>query len=149
MILGCRVFGDEEAIDGLQDLADRARNMRPATRVSREILRAGLKKNAESKGAYFGDSWPPNSPSVQFKKGSAGDRTLEWTGALLTALKGGKGKRGSATKKTASAGVNIFYARFHQAPAEHLPERRVVGVSTGDRRQIVRVVKRYYHRGIL
>lgn len=142
------IDGVESTVDLLQGLGERADDMRPATRQIRELLKRGHREQFRSKGAYLGTPWPADSDATIERKSRLGVpglmSTMVLSGELQEAAEGGKGSSGSATRSLASAGVRIFYARFHIDPKRAgMPPRPVVGIHPKDEARSLRIVEEH------
>lgn len=159
MRLDVEIVGAREAVADLAAIGERARDPRPAMRQVKGILAEGVKKQYASRGGHLNTPWPANAPGTLARKARLGQsaETLTASGALGTALSGGKGKRHRATRSSVTIGTNIWYARFAQAgttgAGKHgqtrAPERRIMGISKSDRAKALRDVERYILRGRL
>lgn len=125
----------------LAGMAGRATDLRPATRVVRELIMAGHKENWESQGASFGTPWAANAPGTIARKGSS--KPMEATGALRAAIYGGKGRSTSASKTLARVGVRLSYARFALGTGGYRPKRPMVGISRTTEGAALKVLERY------
>jgi|GEM_PF-5468647 len=140
--------GVESSVDLLSKLGDRAADMRPATRQIRELLKRGHRQQFRSKGAYLGTPWAEDKPATIAKKARSGipglSSTMVFSGALQEAAEGGSGSRGSATRSFASAGVALFYARFHIKPRRKgMEPRPVVGIHPRDENRALLMVEEH------
>jgi hypothetical protein len=131
----------------LRELAGRVDDMRPATRVVRDLLVEGNRKVFESKGAAVGRPWPDLKPGTLARKARAGipslTSVLVETGELEEAALGGRGSTKRATRSTASAGVNLFYAVFQ------MKLRPPIGLPREVEQQALTVFDRFLARGAL
>jgi hypothetical protein len=145
------IIGAREAIADLSGVAERAGDPRPALRDVREILAGGIAKQFASKGGHLGTPWPANKPGTLARKARLGQgaETLTASGALGTALGGGRGKRHRITRASVSVGVSgdLWYGQFAQTGTKRAPERKIVGISKADNARAVRRVERYIITG--
>lgn len=140
----------------LARLEERTGDMRPATRAVRSLIAEGLARNFESKGSFFGESWPPLAESTRERKARQGLplEPMVATGLLSQALTGGRGKVARATRTTAAAGASkrIFWLRFSQKGSKgsrhgEQPPRSLIGTTTTQREAAVSIIHRYLETG--
>lgn len=125
-------------VDRLRRVEERASNLRPVFTTIREMMLKDQRRNFDSRGGVFGEKWP-------------GSATMEKSGALAAAARGGKGRVARIGKATVKVGINkkIFYARFHQAGAPagsrrgNLPRRVLVGIAPPTRRTSLTLISKY------
>jgi phage gpG-like protein len=152
---GVELEGDEKVIHDLTTAAGRAKDARPAMRKVRAIMEGANRKQFETGGAYFGDSWAPLAPGTLARKARKGQdsQPLRASGVLEASLSGGKGRRGGATKTIARAGTSVWYAVFAQAGTKKAghgasaPKRPIVGLAKRDRTKAIRVVEKFLATG--
>jgi len=157
--LDVEISGAREAVANLAAIGERARDPRPAMRKVKGILAEGVKEQYESRGGHLETPWPANTPGTLARKARLGQsaETLTATGALGTALSGGRGKRHRATRSSVTVGTNVWYARFAQSGTSgagkhgqtRAPARQIMGISKSDRAKALRDVERYILRGLL
>lgn len=152
MSLTVKAEGTTQVASHLDQTADRARDAKPAMRKIREIMEAGNRKQFETSGAYFGDSWAELKPGTLARKARRGQdaRILRANNALSTSLSGGKGKRGGATKTQARAGTSVWWGIFAQTGTtgkRAAPRRQIVGLSRRDRLKSVRTIEKFVLTG--
>ena len=149
MKLEAEVTGELKVAEELMEMAKRARDPRPAMRKARDIMITANRKQFETSGAYLGDPWPEDSEETLKRKRRKGQDTRpnRATGAMETALSGGRGRSTSATKTGARAGTKIFYARFAQVGTKNQPQRQVVGLHSRDRRKVLMVLDKFVRTG--
>lgn len=135
----------------LKSLAARSADMKPAFAVVVEAMRAGFRENWSSRGSDFGTPWAPNKPGTLANKAREGQQgLLTATGALETAIRGGKGATRRVALTSARAGVSgrsLFYARFLQSGRTDMPARPLVGIDVETSRRSVSILERYLLRG--
>ena len=129
----------------LSGLAGRATDLRPAMQVVKGLIIEGHKRNFMSKGGEFGTRWAPNAAGTLAKKARLGQGSspLEATGALKTALFGGRGRSTRVTKSGVRVGVRLMYARYNLGESRYRPARPMVGVSPATERAAYKVIERY------
>lgn len=140
------ISGVDAAVGELHDLVVRAEDMSPAMQQVKALLLAGHRKQFQSKGAYLGTPWEKDAPATVAKKARHGlaslSSTMVFSGDLQQAAEGGPGSRSRATRSMASAGVDIFYARFHINPRrDEVPARPMVGIHPRDEEFALRIVE--------
>lgn len=113
----------------LDQLADRARNAKPATEALLDLMVEHQRRQWESDGARGGKPWPKNTVEWAARKRGEGKSTspLRYTGALMDSLTArGKVKGGIRTvgKQRATLGTRVFYAKFQHA--------RLIGYTSQD-----------------
>lgn len=138
----------------LTGLADRAQDLKPAMRSIRDLMVEGHKKNFATQGSFLGQPWPALSAQTTERKARQGlpQNPMESSGSLLRALSGGRGRRTSATKTMARAGVAQYYARFHLAGASggrkgDLPARPLVGMTSAQVARANSIIRIYLETG--
>lgn len=159
MKLDVEIVGAREAVANLAAIGERARDPRPAMRQVKGILAEGVKKQFDSRGGHLNTPWPANAPGTLARKARLGQpaETLTATGALSTALSGGRGKRHRVTRSSVTIGTSIWHAHFAQTGTSgagkhgrtRAPARRIMGISPSDRAKALRDVERYILRGRL
>lgn len=149
MKLAVDVLGDEELSDDLDDLGDRAGNMRPAFLA---VLRFVMVPRLRSR--FTGAGWTPLADATVERKRRAGQdtRILRATGALEDALTGygrATGRLQTVGKSTVriGAGKKLFYARFHQFGTKKMPKRELFGWEPADRTKALKLIDRYLFGG--
>ena len=125
----------------LAGLAGRATDLRPAMTVVRDLIIAGHKENWESQGAALGTPWPANAPGTLARKSST--RPLEATGALKTAIYGGRGRATRVMKTGVRVGVRLMYARYNLGSSRYRPARPMVGISRSTEAAAFKVLEKY------
>jgi hypothetical protein len=140
------VDGVDAAVGEMRDLVLWAEDMSPAMRQVKALLIEGHRQQFQSKGGYLGTPWPANAEATIARKARHGIPSLSSTmveeGSLQEAAEGGRGSRSRATKSMASAGVSLFYARFHINPKRAgMPARPVVGIHPKDEAIALRLVE--------
>jgi phage gpG-like protein len=151
------ISGAREAVANLSGVAERAGDPRPALRSVKGVLAKGIAKQFTSRGGHLGTPWPENRPGTLARKARLGQgaETLTASGALGTALTGGKGKRHRVTRSSVSVGVDIWNAHFAHGGTKgagksgqtSAPERTIMGISDADNARAVRDVERYILTG--
>lgn len=109
---GVKLAGDE-----LEQLAQRARNGKPATTVILEQMRQAQVEQFASSGGRGGSPWAPDSEGWKDRKADEGksSQPLRYTDALYESLTTkGRGSAGvrSATGQKAALGTKIAYAIY-------------------------------------
>jgi hypothetical protein len=114
----------------LEEIGERAINMRRAFIRIRKLLIEGNKKQFETRGRYLGTPWAQNAPGTLARKArlGQGSEPMVADGALERALSGGRGKRTRITRSSVSVGAALFYGRFGFG-TDHSPPRPPVGIS--------------------
>jgi len=145
------------AIALIEGYAERSANMLPAMVTIRDLMMERHVQNFEGQGSLLG-SWPALKPSTIERKASQGlpPTPMVATGALGRALAGGKGKRTSATRTTARAGVSggenrgdLFYVRMTQKGTKSGQlARPVIGMTLAAREEYVTIVHTFLERGV-
>ena len=137
--------GLPETTEVLREIGGRGDDMRPATRIVRDLLVKGNRKVFESKGAAIGKPWPDLKPGTLARKARWGvpslSSVLVESGALEEAALGGKGLRKRASRSGASAGVSLFYAVFQ------MKLRPPIGIPEAIESQSLTALERYLMRG--
>lgn len=105
MIIHAEVVGEDDAARHLIEAGNRAKDLRPAARAIRTLLQTGNKRNWATKGALFGDSWPPLAAST-VKRWGSGEIGVA-SGKLKAAIMGGAGSTTSATRTSVKVGVKV------------------------------------------
>lgn len=140
MKLEVEIVGASGVVRNLTDMAERARDVRPAARSIRDLLQQGFGKQITSRGSYFGTPWPPLSGQTVRLKGN--DTPGVDSGDMRDALTGkGRGAKTSATRTQVLAGTSLFYARFFAK------RRPIVDVTAGDLREANAILRRYITEG--
>lgn len=145
---GLEVEGLPEANSMLLDAAARGEDMRPAMAKIKLLFIAGHKENFESRGAFFGEPWPANSPETLERKGRDGgslSSVMVDEGALEEALSGGTGRRTRVSRGSVSVGVSLIEALFSQGGAAGVrrgvqPKRVVLGITMTQREESVAIL---------
>jgi len=140
------ISGVDAAVGELRDLVFRAEDMSPAMRQVKALLLEGHRKQFQTKGAYLGTPWAPDAEATVRKKARHGvaslSSTMVFSGDLQQAAEGGAGSRSRATRSMASAGLSIFYARFHINPKRAgMPARPMIGIHPRDEEFALRIVE--------
>jgi phage gpG-like protein len=119
--------------------------------IDQTLINASVKQ-FRSQGAYGSGGWTPLAPSTLAKKARLGQdhRILQATRRLKNSLT----RRESSehllitTPQDMHWGTTVPYARIHQDGAANLPQRRVVQLPEGGRREVVRVLQRHIVQGV-
>lgn len=152
------VIGEEKVLLDLEQMIQRAKDARPATKKVKEIFIESNRKTFESEGSHIGAPWAPLAEATKERKSREGldPRPLHGkTGALEASLKGGKGKRTGATKTGARAGSGVFYSKFVGRGAKGstnshntgIPARKLAGVTRAEEEEILTTVSSYIVHG--
>lgn len=128
MRLDIDAIGEDVAAAHLLETGIRAKDLRPAARKIRDLLTRGNALNFASHGAYFGSTWPALSPATVARKG--GGEIGVASGALEASLKGGRGRKTSATKTQVKVGTKVPHAHLF-AGGQSGKARTVLGFSAG------------------
>jgi phage gpG-like protein len=115
-------------------------------------LRDVEKLQFDSEGGYGSGGWTPLAIStIESKQRREVDNgVLRATDLLYNSLTGtGSGSIAEISSEWLRYGTTVFYAGIHQAGAEstHLPQRRVVQLPEGERRNIAKLVQEYIVTG--
>lgn len=137
------ILGDEDLREELDDLGERAKDMKPAMRaVMRFVIVPRYKKR------FSGSGWKALSPDYREQKSKQGldPRIGRATGRLedaLTAIGKTPGRTQSIAKTGVRVGVGkkLFYARFFNA------ERELFGWEPEDEAHALRLLDRYLFGG--
>lgn len=144
------ILGDEALRRDLEQLGDKASDMKPAFWA---VLRSVLVPRLRAR--FSGSGWEPLSEStVEWKnRRNLDPRIMRATGALesaLTASGKASGRLQTVGKSTVrvGAGKKLFYARFHQFGTDKMPKRELFGWEQSDRSRALRILDSYLFRGV-
>lgn len=126
-------------------VAAKAGDVRPAMQTIKGLITLGHREIWETRGASIGRIWPNNAPGTLARKTREGEppRPLEASGALKTAIYGGKGRYSRVSKSSVRVGVRLHYARYQLGDSSRLPRRQMVGISRATERAAMAVLRRY------
>jgi hypothetical protein len=147
------VRGAKDAARRIEEIGERAEDMRPAMRLIKVILEEGHARQFATKGSFLGTPWPENSPETVARKARSGAPSLASqmveSGDLQESLSGGKGGRSRVSKGGVSVGTSLFYALFHLNPQrDGMPARPVVGVNREQEETALSLIERHVIRGV-
>ena len=153
-----KVIGEQTITGNIAEMTARAKDAKPATRKVKELFLESNRKTFESEGAHIGAPWAPLSEETLKRKSREGidARPLRGkSGDLETAMKGGRGKRTSATKSKAAAGTSVFYGRILSGGAKGslnshntgIPARQLAGITNNEAEKTLEIVADYVVRG--
>ena len=133
------IKGDRAAIKVIDQLGDRAVNLRPVLTDIGDIIEEGIARNFEAGGGEFGEPWPALATSTLERKARQGlsPEVLRAMGDLEASLTGGEGAVKRVAKFQVRVGTKRYVARFQQQ------RRAVIGISTQDRKRIFRLLRRH------
>jgi hypothetical protein len=128
----------------LNEIGERAVNMRPAFLRIRKLLIEGNRKQFETKGAYLGTPWAKSAPGTLARKARLEqDLTpMVASGDLERALSGGRGKRTRITRSSVSVGAALFYGKFGFG-TDHSPPRPPIGISDETSRESTSIIEKH------
>jgi phage gpG-like protein len=110
---------------------------------------------AEESELFFTEGhgeWEPLADSTWIRKvtdKNADSRILHDTLRLHDSLTSPGGDNILEFEPVFRFGTDVPYARFHQEGTKWMPRRKVIDLNEGDRRAIMRAVKRYITRGVI
>ena len=143
------IKGDSTATARMEELSNRAVNLSPVLTAAGEIMKKGLAKQFDSKGAYLGGKgtpWPKLAKATVERKVRQGFNPdiLRANGELEESLRGGSGHVFRVAKTQVRTGTKDYRARFHQGGTiKGEPARKLVGLSTRDREKIFSLVRKH------
>jgi hypothetical protein len=140
MQLTVRVAGAELAGKLFTRTGQRLENPEPGLRLVADHLRKVESEQFASRGGRTG-GWPELDPDTIRQKGSS--EVLVATGELMRSLtrRGAAGSKEQITNEGLLFGTTLYYARFVSK------RRPLVGLNSGDRREIAQQFMRWVFRG--
>lgn len=143
------IRGDEDLVDELDQLGEKAKDLRPAFNRVLKIIVARYRRRFGG-----GGQWAPLSPATVERKSRQGldPRVMRASGALERALTSPgrtSGRTQSVGKSTVRVGVGkrLFYARFQHFGTDHIPARPLFGWEFADRKAAINVLDDYIFGG--
>lgn len=134
---------ENTASEHLDDIARRARDMRPALNKILDLITEGERKQFATRGAFLGDTWEPLSARTLAAKARRGQPStiMVASGKLLSSLTGGAGRRSRVSGTSLTFSTAVFYARFQQK------RRQVVGMNRSQVDEAADLVRDYLITG--
>ena len=127
----------------MDKVVERAGDISAPLNKGADIVAAGIKKNWDTKGAYFGSGWPAIAETTLLQKLHDGypSETLVATGALKNSLTGGSDWIRRLAKTQITLGTRNYKSRFHQGgvTSRGLPKRKVLAITAADRKKIFQI----------
>jgi phage gpG-like protein len=147
------VLGEVQVDRTFMRMSDAARNLSPMFDKLVKELQDIEKLQFDSEGGYGSGGWQGLAESTIETKKRKGleSEILRATNALMESLTGGSGSIIEVTDEWLRFGTSLNYAGIHQAgsPKTNLPQRRVMQLPEGERRNIAKIVQRYILTGEL
>lgn len=151
MRLDLDVKGDKAAVAKIDELSDRAGNIRPVLTKAGQIIKDGIAAQVAGGGSHLGGKgspWPKLAQETLTRKAREGlsAKTLDATGHLIASLGGGSGHVFKVATTQVRVGTKDFKARFHQGGREGRgtePARKLVGIAKADRSSIFRLIRKH------
>jgi phage gpG-like protein len=145
-----KVEGQKEISRNLATWGAKIETMAPAWERVADDLEGDFALNMAQEGGYFGtfSKWAPLKPSTvkdRTRKGYGGAHPILWrTGALANSLFKGAGSHvRKVGDNSLEVGSDLFYAGFHQSGTRKMVARKVVGISSKRRTEIVKRLNEY------
>jgi phage virion morphogenesis protein len=112
LTLQVSVNGEKKVVDGLQNIAGKARDLRPAFKVARLLIMESTQRNFMEGGRP--ERWEPLSKATLKRRGPSA-RTLRDTGMLMASI-GFPSRDGISVMQPLElrVGTNVPYAAAHQ-----------------------------------
>jgi len=145
-----RVTGGTRAQAAIARIVSRLKDFRPAYRTMARFLEGVLSDQFDSQGARTGRQWAALSQKYSAWKAKKypGKGLLEREGTLRRSLTSGTSIHAvrEIGRKRFVFGTTVPYAPFHQEGGGNLPQRRLIDPTTGDRKEMSEIVRRYLTR---
>jgi phage gpG-like protein len=125
--------------------AEYATDMREAWDDIEQDFIEGERRQFASQGRSGSGGWAPLNPRyAAYKRKKYGSRgILVATGRLRSAAIGGSELRRRKEKKLLELEITTPYARFHQAGTSRMPQRRVIELTTAQKRTWGKIVQKH------
>lgn len=146
------VLGETQVDRAFLRVSDAARNLTPLFERLVKELQEVEKLQFESEGAYGSGGWAELSEATIESKQRRGmdNGILRATNALYNSLTGsGSGSIVDVSAEWLRYGTAIPYAGFHQSGTSLMPQRRVVQLPEGERRNLVKIIQQYILTGVM
>ena len=128
MAAAITISGLDEAIARLDEIGQRARDLRPVLAVAAEDLKTLVDDSFEQSRAPDGSPWAPLASSTVARRRQGSSKPLIDTGRLRNSINASSGP------SSLKVGTNVPYAAYHQFGTEDIPARPflpVVGDAEG------------------
>ncbi len=149
------IAGEKQLSRAFDILADDARDLRDPLEQTHEHLRQVIGEQFQSEGAHGGSRWRELSPDYERAKAdrfgdglpilvASGDLRAAWLARQPLELTSHRLVMGPAPGASNEDGAVIEdYSAVHQKGSGRVPQRKIVNLTTGDRRQIDRIFVEY------
>lgn len=154
--LSLSVAGEMQLARGFDVLAADARDLRDPLQETHDYLRRVIGDQFESEGAHGGSRWQDLSTGYAEQKAeewgdglpilvASGDMRAAWLARQPVELTSHRLVMGPAPGATNREGVPIDeYALAHQQGQGNMPQRKIVNLTTGDKRGIDRIFVEFF-----
>lgn len=141
-----------DAKNRLEDMEDRAKDLRPVWRYAKKQLEASFTANFLSGGNLVPGGWAP------LDRGYAAWKSTHYPGARKLVINGKLFRSVSdlddpavnkIEKRSAQFGTNVEYAKFHQYGTSKMPARQIIFEPIGFRRDISEKIENYVANGVI
>jgi len=154
--LSVTVAGETQLSRAFDILADDARDLTDPLRETHDYLRGVIGEQFESEGAHGGSRWRDLNASYEERKAerwgdglpilvASGDMRAAFLKRQPVELTARRLVIGPSPGETNMEGVPIEdYALAHQTGEGRMPQRKIVNLTTGDKRGIDRIFAEYF-----
>jgi phage virion morphogenesis protein len=135
-------INDREVVAALRRLLSAGADMEPVFRVIGERLLINTRSRFARQESPEGVAWAPLSPAYRARKKRNQDKILTARGYLHDTL------RYQASATGVELGTDRIYGATHQFGRDGIPARPFLGLSGGDRQDILSIVSDHLRRAI-
>lgn len=133
---------DREVLAALRRLQAAGADMEPVFRTIGEHLLISTRARFDKQQAPDGSAWAPLTPAYQARKKKNKDKILQYYGYLYDLL------RYEASGSGVEFGTDRIQGATHQFGRDGIPARPFLGLSDGDRQDILAIVSDHLGRAL-
>jgi phage gpG-like protein len=138
------IEGEEQVGRMLSRVTDKIDDLAPFWEAAGSMLVTTVGEQFDTQGGRTG-GWAPLSPQYAIDKARkyGSQPILVASGAMRASLMGGSGNISRQIPEGLVFGTDVSYARYHQTGTSRMPQRRILDLTSDDRRAMMKLLQRH------